>query len=103
MDTFGRAISYTVLALILYLGASTFQIARFFQSNGKSFLGQLLISLGILMLDVIKSIFRFWKPFTDDLKKIKEEQLVEFAFNRNGICLSLLSYSGALYLACLYL
>jgi len=52
--TLGRAISYTVLGVILYFGASSFHIAKFFQSNGEKFLGPLLIIVGVLMLDIIK-------------------------------------------------
>ena len=52
--TLGRAISYTLLGVILYFGASKFHLARFFQFNGERFLGLLLISIGVLMLDVIK-------------------------------------------------
>jgi cytochrome c-type biogenesis protein len=52
--TLGRAISYTALGVILYLGASTFHIARIFQSNGEKFLGPLLVIIGILMFDFIR-------------------------------------------------
>ena len=52
--TLGRAISYTALGIILYFGASTFRIAKFFQYNGEKFLGPLLIIVGVLMLDFIK-------------------------------------------------
>lgn len=52
--TLGRAISYTALGIILYFGASSFHIAKFFQSNGEKFLGPLLIIVGVLMLDFIK-------------------------------------------------
>ncbi len=52
--TLGRALSYTLLGIILYFGASKFHIARFFQFNGERFLGPLLIIIGILMLDIIK-------------------------------------------------
>jgi len=55
--TLGRAITYTGLGVILYFGASKFQIAKFFQSNGEKFLGPLLIIVGILMFDFIKIKF----------------------------------------------
>lgn len=51
--TLGRAISYTALGVILYFGASTFQIARFFQTYGERALGPVLIIAGIIMLDFI--------------------------------------------------
>jgi cytochrome c-type biogenesis protein len=52
--TLGRAITYTTLGLVLFFGASTFNIARIFQSNGEKFLGPLLVVIGILMFDFIK-------------------------------------------------
>ena len=52
--TFGRAVSYTSLGIVLYFGASKFHIARFFQIYGERFLGPLLIVIGILMLDIVK-------------------------------------------------
>jgi cytochrome c biogenesis protein CcdA len=51
--TLGRAISYTSLGVILYFGASKFQVARFFQIYGERILGPFLIIAGILMLDII--------------------------------------------------
>jgi cytochrome c-type biogenesis protein len=52
--TLGRALSYTLLGVILYFGASKFHVARFFQYNGERFLGPLLVIIGVLMLDIIK-------------------------------------------------
>ena len=96
--TLGRAISYTVLALILYLGASTFQIARFFQSNGEKFLGPLLIIIGLFMLDVIKINFPGFGSLTERFEKNKKKNnwwsslLIGMVF-----ALAFCPYSGALY------
>jgi cytochrome c-type biogenesis protein len=51
--TAGRAFSYTLLGVLLFLGASKFHIARFLQSNGEKYIGILMLVLGILMLDLI--------------------------------------------------
>ena len=40
--TLGRAVSYTLLGVILYFGASKFQVAKLFQSNGEKFLGTII-------------------------------------------------------------
>ena len=58
--TLGRAISYTLIATILFLGASTFKFAHFFQANGEKFLGPLLI---------LKSIFRVLIALPNVLRK----------------------------------
>lgn len=50
----GRASVYTVIGLVLFLGASQFQLAKFLNSNGERFLSPLLIVMGLIMLNVIK-------------------------------------------------
>lgn len=52
--TLGRAISYSALGIILYLGASKFDVIRLFQGWGEKILGPLLILIGLFMLDVIR-------------------------------------------------
>lgn len=52
--TLGRAISYTAIGVILFLGASKFDVVRIFQGWGEKILGPLLILIGLVMLDVIK-------------------------------------------------
>jgi len=52
--TLGRAITYTLIGLILYFGASKFHVSRAIQGNGERYLGPLLVVIGIWMLDVIK-------------------------------------------------
>lgn len=65
--TLGRAISYTCLGLIFYLGASKFYIARFLQSNGEKFLGPLLVIIGILMFDFIHISFPGFSKMSDKI------------------------------------
>jgi len=52
--TLGRAISYTVIPLVIFLGADQFKFSGFFQRYGEKLLGPLLIIIGLLMLDIIK-------------------------------------------------
>jgi sulfite exporter TauE/SafE len=52
--TLGRAVSYTALGLILYFGASKFQVSKLFQGYGPMLIGPFLIIIGIFLLDVIK-------------------------------------------------
>lgn len=55
--TLGRAISYTALAVLLFFGASQFDISMIFQGWGEKLLGPLLIIIGLFMLDIIKLKF----------------------------------------------
>lgn len=66
--TLGRGISYTVLAILMYLGLSSFQVSRVFQGWGDKVLGPVLIVIGLVMLDVIKLNFATKNQKIDQLK-----------------------------------
>lgn len=52
--TIGRALTYTILGSIIFLGASKFHVSRMVQANGEKWIGPLLLVIGIFMLDIIK-------------------------------------------------
>jgi len=52
--TLGRGISYTLLAIVIYFGLSSFQVSRIFQGWGDKVLGPVLIIIGLVMFGVIK-------------------------------------------------
>jgi len=96
--TLGRIFSYTLLATIIYFGASKFQIAKIFQGNGEKYIGFILIFVGLIMLDVIK--FKFLKSgnLTDKLsEKFKDKGLLGSFFLGALFALAFCPYSGALY------
>jgi len=96
--TFGRAISYTLLGVILFLGASKFHISALFQRNGQKFLGPLLLIIGILMLDLIKINFPGLGKLT---QKFENKRKSNFGLSAllMGIlfALAFCPYSGVLY------
>ena len=95
--TLGRAVSYVAIAMIIYFGASTFHIARFFQGNGEKWLGPLLIIIGLIMLNVIPLNFsggNFLEKFTDRLGK---RGIVGAFFLGVIFAMAFCPYSGALY------
>lgn len=55
--TFGNAAGYLLIGIILFFGASKFHISRALISSGNILMGIVLLSGGILMLDVIKIRF----------------------------------------------
>lgn len=67
--TLGRAISYTAIGLIFYLGASQIKVAGFLQVWGEKILGPVLILIGLFMLDLIKmpkgGLGKFTEKFED--------------------------------------
>lgn len=67
--TLGRGLSYTVLAILIYFGASAFSIASIFEGWGDKILGPILIFISLLMFDVIKLDL---KIKNDKFEKFKE-------------------------------
>ena len=67
--TLGRAVSYTLLAALIYFGFSSFNIASLFQGWGDKVLGPVLVFLGLIMLDVIKLNFKTKNDKIEPLKK----------------------------------
>ncbi len=95
--TLGRALSYTLLAVIIFIGADQFKISGWFQQYGEKIIGPLLIVIGLLILDIIKIKF----PGLNQLAR---------RFQKNGIssywevmvigilfALAFCPYSGVLY------
>lgn len=94
----GRAFSYTAIGLILFFGASKFQVARFFQQNGELFLGPLLIVVGLIILNVIKLNFLGKSSFAEKLsEKLKEKGWLGSFLIGAIFALAFCPYSGALY------
>ncbi len=94
----GRAFSYTIIGLILYFGASTFHIARFFNQNGEKYLGPLLIIIGLIMLNVIKINFLGKSNFQEKLsEKFKDKGLLGAFLIGMVFALAFCPYSGALF------
>ncbi len=66
---FGRGISYTLLAVLIYFGISSFQISGIFQGWGEKLLAPILILLGLFMLGVLKINLRFKSKKFENFKK----------------------------------
>ncbi len=95
--TLGRAITYTTIGVILFFGASTFQIAKFLQSHGEKFLGFLLIIIGILMLDLIKIKLPGSGKLTERMGKNKKNNWWSSLLLGIVFALAFCPYSGVLY------
>lgn len=96
--TLGRAVSYSMIGIILYFGASKFHVARFFQSNGEKFLGPLLILVGILMLDFINIRFPGFNKLTSGMEKPERKNNWWSALVLGLVfALAFCPYSGVLY------
>ncbi|VBB46798.1 Cytochrome c biogenesis protein transmembrane region [uncultured Paludibacter sp.] len=99
--TLGRAFSYTVLAIIIFLGASKLNISMLFQGYGEKLLGPILIIIGLFMLNVLKINFPGFTSLSEKLgEKSKKSYWSTFLL---GVvfALAFCPYSGVLYFAML--
>ena len=96
--TLGRAISYTAVGVILFFGASKFDISSFFNIYGERLLGPLLLVIGIFMLDIISINFPGVSGLTDKLNGEKIRGKYWGALLMGMIfALAFCPYSGVLY------
>jgi cytochrome c biogenesis protein CcdA len=95
--TLGRAITYTALALIIFLGVDQLKFSSFLQRYGEKFIGPLLVIIGFLMLDIIKIRFPGFGGFTSRLQKKKKWGYLDAVLLGLAFALAFCPYSGVLY------
>jgi len=95
--TLGRAISYTIIPLIIYFGADQLKFSGFFQRYGEKVLGPLLILIGLFMLDVIKIKFPGLSGLTSKLETKTKWGYIDSLILGAIFALAFCPYSGVLY------
>jgi cytochrome c-type biogenesis protein len=95
--TLGRAISYTLLALIIFFGASQFSLSGIFQKYGEKILGPLLIIIGLFMLDYLKIKFPGMNRFTRGFQLNGIHNYWKVLLLGMIFALAFCPYSGVLY------
>ena len=95
--TLGRALSYSILAILLYVGADQFKLSSFFQLYGEKILGPLLIVVGIFMLGLIKINFPGLNLFSQKLEKKNRWNFWNVLLLGVVFALAFCPYSGVLY------
>jgi cytochrome c biogenesis protein CcdA len=95
--TLGRAITYTALALIIFLGVDQLKFSGFFQRYGEKFIGPLLIIIGLFMLDIIKIKFPGFSGLTTRLQNKKKWGYLDAVLLGLVFALAFCPYSGVLY------
>ena len=95
--TLGRAISYTAIALIIYLGADQFKFSGFFQLYGEKIIGPLLIIIGLFMLDVVKIRFPGMSGLTSKMENKTKWGYFDVVLLGMVFALAFCPYSGVLY------
>lgn len=95
--TLGRAVTYTGIAFIIFLGVDQLKFAGFFQRYGEKFIGPLLVIIGFLMLDVIKIKFPGSGRMTTGMEKRKKWGYLDAVLLGIVFALAFCPYSGVLY------
>ena len=95
--TLGRAVSYTLLAVIIFIGADQFKISRVFQLYGEKIIGPLLIIIGLLMLDILKIKFPGLSKITRRFQETGINSYWEVLLLGIVFALAFCPYSGVLY------
>lgn len=95
--TLGRAISYTLLAVIIFIGADQFKVSGLFQQYGEKVIGPLLIVIGLLMLDVLKIKFPGMNSLTKRFQENGTSSYWEVLLLGVVFALAFCPYSGVLY------
>lgn len=96
--TLGRATSYSIIGLVLFFGASKFEVAKLFSHYGERLLGPILIIVGLIMLNIIKLNFlgksNLQERFSD---KYKDKGFLGSYLLGVIFALAFCPYSGALF------
>ena len=95
--TLGRVISYTVLALIIFIGADQFSVSGWFQQYGEKIIGPLLLIIGLFMLDVVRINFPGVGGFTKRYQEKGTKSYLDALMLGIVFALAFCPYSGVLY------
>lgn len=95
--TLGRAISYTLLAVIIFIGADQFKVSGWFQQYGEKILGPLLIIIGLFMLDFLKIKFPGMNGLARRFQENGNNSYWEVLLLGIVFALAFCPYSGVLY------
>ena len=95
--TLGRAVTYTLIPLIIFLGADQFKFSGFFQRYGEKIIGPLLLIIGVLMLDIIRINFPGLGRLSEKMEKRKSWRFIDALLLGIVFALAFCPYSGVLY------
>ncbi len=95
--TLGRAVAYTSLALIIFIGADQFELSGWFQKYGEKIIGPLLVLIGLFMLDILKINFPALSGLTNRFQKKSKHSYFDVLLLGVLFALAFCPYSGVLY------
>jgi cytochrome c-type biogenesis protein len=95
--TLGRAITYTLIPLIIFIGADQIKFSGFFQRYGEKIIGPLLLLIGISMLDIIRLNFPGLGMLSEKMEKRKSWRFIDALLLGLVFALAFCPYSGVLF------
>lgn len=95
--TLGRALAYTLLAVIIFIGADQFKVSGWFQQYGEKIIGPLLLIIGLLMLDLIRLNFPGLDSLTQRFQRKSKHTSWDVLLIGVVFALAFCPYSGVLY------
>jgi hypothetical protein len=95
--TLGRAVTYTLISFLIYLGADAFRFSGFFQKYGEKIIGPLLILIGILMLDLLSIRIPGWGGLASVMERKKSWRYIDAVLLGMVFALAFCPYSGVLF------
>lgn len=93
----GTILSYSGLAMILYLGADQFRISGLFQQYSEMIIGPLLFVIGFLMLGIVNLNFPLFDKWTRNFQSKKRFRGWDAFLLGMILALAFCPYSGVLY------
>jgi sulfite exporter TauE/SafE len=95
--TLGRAISYTGIGLLFFLGAEPFRLELFFQNWGEKILGPLLIFIGLFMLHIFSFRIPGLGSITEKVENSAGKSYLHVLLLGIVFAMAFCPYSGVLY------
>lgn len=95
--TLGRAVAYTLLAVIIFIGADQFEVSGWFQKYGEKIIGPVLVIIGLLILDVLKIKFPGLNKLTQRFENKRKHNYWDVLLLGVLFALAFCPYSGVLY------
>ncbi|MFC0875121.1 aromatic aminobenezylarsenical efflux permease ArsG family transporter [Saccharicrinis sp. FJH2] len=95
--TLGRAITYTSIGIIFFLGASQFEVSSLLQEWGEKLLGPLLIIIGLFMLGVLRLSIPGISTLTSKMERKSNSGFWGVLLLGLVFALAFCPYSGVLY------
>lgn len=95
--TLGRGISYTLIALVIFIGADQFKFSGFFQRYGEKFIGPVLLLIGVFMLDFIRINFPAFRRLSGKMEERPSWRFLDALLLGIVFALAFCPYSGVLY------